>query len=415
MLTTTRTKPRAEARDESVADLGLATRWSVNASTRTETLTETIAFDARFVCDRYDGIGRHAFGLLEALSRLDARRRYVAYYHPAYANTRFDLGSLAERENVELRHFPLPLYQPAEQLAWPLILRRDRATLFHTPYVALPLLASLPTVLTVHDLIFERFPAFMPRRRLRAIYRALTWAGTWRGAAVLTPSRATERDLEACYPAAAGKIRMIGGAVDRHFRPDRDRLLEAEVRERHGLPERFLLTVGAGRPHKNVELLIEAYMLLGAAGAPPLVIAGSVDPRFTDGVGQRIEALGLESRVSRVGRVDEAHLPALYRLSEALVFPSLVEGFGLPVVEAMACGTPVIASSASSVPEAAGGAALLFDPFRPDDLAQRLRQFLADPSLRRELRARGLARAAQVTWDAVARATLAVYDELLAA
>src|SRR5438067_3712798 len=158
-----------------------------------------VAFDARYVSDRYHGIGRHAYNLLEALTRLDPSRRYVVYYHPSYPNHRFDLQALGRRPNVELQAIRLPLYLPTEQLVWAMVLAKARVGLFHSPYIALPLLAPVRQIMTVHDLIFEHFPEYMPRRRLRGFYRALTAAGARRATAIFTVSETTRRELEAHY------------------------------------------------------------------------------------------------------------------------------------------------------------------------------------------------------------------------
>ena len=170
----------------------------------------TVAFDARYVSDRYHGIGRHAYNALEALTRLDLDRQYLIYYHPGYPNGRFDLGRLGERPNVELRPIRLPLYLPSEQLMWPVMLARARATLFHSPYVALPLLAPATLVMTVHDLIFERFPEYMPRRRLRTFYRGLTAMAARRAAAILTVSDAFRRYLVAYFRVVLVKVNVVG-------------------------------------------------------------------------------------------------------------------------------------------------------------------------------------------------------------
>ncbi len=373
----------------------------------------TVAFDARYVSDRYHGIGRHTYNTLEALTRLDLDRQYLVYYHPDYPNDRFDLGRLEERPNVELRPIRLPLYLPTEQLVWPVLLAKTRAMLFHSPYVTLPLLAPVALVMTVHDLIFERFPEYMPRRRLRTFYRGLTALGARRAAAILTVSNVTRCDLEAYYRVDAGKVHVVGGAVDSTFRRVDDRGRLAAVIDRYRLPRRFVLAVGAGRPHKNLAMLVDAFAGLDPSLAPALVIAGEYDPRFVDKVSARARTHGLEERVLRPGSVREADLPALYSLADVLVFPSLVEGFGLPPLEAMACGTPVLASNASSIPEVVGDAALSFDPRGPAQLATVLRRILSDADLRADLSRRGLARAREFSWDRVARATLGAYAAAL--
>ena len=211
----------------------------------------TVAFDGRYVCDRYHGIGRHAFGLFDALTRLDPARRYLFYFDPAEPNSRFDLAPLAERPNVRLRPIRLPLYSPAEQLAWPVVLASDGAALFHTPYVVVPLLAPVKTLLTVHDLIFERFPEYMPQRHLRLIYRTLLELGTRRSAAVLTVSDATSRDLAAYYPICASKTWVIGNAVEPRFQPVNNLHSLEAVRARCGLPPRFCSPSGPVDPTRT--------------------------------------------------------------------------------------------------------------------------------------------------------------------
>jgi alpha-1,3-rhamnosyl/mannosyltransferase len=373
----------------------------------------TIAFDARFVNDRFDGIGRHAYNLLEALTRLDQARRYLVFYHPGYTNRRFDLRRLAQRHNVELRPIRLPLYLPTEQVVWPSVLAREKVALFHSPYLTVPIAARTALALTLHDLIFERFPNYMPWRWLRHYYNYLTRSGVRAARLVLTVSHATRRDIEAFYPAAAGKLRVTGNAVDASFRREKDPTLLEAVRKRYELPERFVLALGAGRPHKNLGMLVDAFAQLDPSTAPALVLAGARDARFDDEVEARTRAGDLQQRVVRPGRIREEDLPALYSLAELFVLPSLVEGFGMPVLEAMACGTPVLASNASSVPEVAGDAAISFDPLERQQLAREMERLLLDPSLRADLSLRGVQRAAAFTWDRVAESTLQAYGDAI--
>ncbi len=376
------------------------------------TVIRTVAFDARYVNDRFHGIGRHAYNLLDALTRLDPHRRYLAYYHPGYRNTRFNMETLKERSNVELRPIRLPLYLPSEQLVWPTLLRQARADLFHSPYIVLPLLTRIRSVMTVHDLIFERHPEYRPRSYLQRFYRPITQLGTKRADLVLTVSESTGRDIQAYYRVNHAHIYVIGNAVDLTFQRERDPARLAAVRERYGLPERFILTVGAGRPHKNVETLVEAFARLDPSLAPTLVIGGELDPRFPDSVSARIYAHGIASRVVRPGMIREADLPVVYSLADVFVFPSLVEGFGLPPLEAMACGTPVLASTTPAVSEAVGDAVLAFDARDPEQLATCLSKALTDTALRTTLSRRGIERVRAFTWERVAQETLKAYASI---
>jgi glycosyltransferase involved in cell wall biosynthesis len=379
------------------------------------TAIRTVAFDARYVNDRYHGIGRHAYNLLDALTRLDPGRRYLAYYHPGYRNTRFNMETLRGRSNVELRPIRLPLYLPSEQLVWPILLARARVDLFHSPYVVLPFLARIRLIMTVHDLVFELHPEYRPRSYLQRFYRPVTQLGIQRADLVLTVSESTGRDVQAYYRINRASIHVIGNAVDSTFQRASDPACLAAMRKRYSLPKRFILTVGAGRPHKNIETLVEAFARLDPSLAPTLVIAGEHDPRFPDGVSARIQAHGIASRVVRPGMIREDDLPVVYSLADVFVFPSLVEGFGLPPLEAMACGTPVIASTAPAVSEAVGDAALAFDARDPEQLAAVLSRALTDATLRTTLSRRGTERVQAFTWERVARETLQAYASIEAA
>jgi glycosyltransferase involved in cell wall biosynthesis len=372
-------------------------------------MIRTVAFDARYVNDQYHGIGRHAYNVLDALTRLDPNRRYLAYYHPGYPNTRFDMEVLRERSNVELRPLRLPLYRPSEQLVWPAVLARARADLFHSPYVVLPFAAHVTAVMTVHDLIFERHPEYWPRGYMQRLYGPTTRLSTRRADLVLTVSESTSRDIREHYRVDHARVHVIGNAVAPIFRREADPARLDAVRQRYKLPQRFILAVGAGRPHKNLETLVDAFACLDPSLAPALVIGGEVDGRFADGVRARVHAHGIAARVVRAGTIREADLPALYTLADVFAFPSLVEGFGLPPLEAMACGTPVVAASSSAVAEAVGNAALAFDPRDARELATRLASALVDPVVRAALVQRGLERARAFTWERVARATLRAY------
>ena len=370
-----------------------------------------IAYDGRYINDRYHGIGRVAFNLLEAITRLTTEHEFIVYLHPRYRNSRFDLRRLAIHPRVTFRSLRLPLLLPPDQLAWPAVLARDGADLFHSPYVIGPILGRVPTVVTIHDLILERFPQYTPSWPLRHAYRLMATASLRHATAVIAVSEATRNEVDHWYPATSNKTRVVHNGVDPAFgrAPSPSEL--ARVRERYDLPPRFVLAIGAGRPHKNLEILVDAALLIGRSDVQ-FVIVSAADRRFPDRLGERLRETG-ERSVRRLARVEESDLPALYRLASAFVFPSLVEGFGLPMLEAMAAGTAVVASDRSSLPEVAGDAAIYFDPRDAQALSARLTQILDDPGLRRVLAARGIERARAFSWDAAARAVLDVYDEIL--
>ena len=373
-----------------------------------------VAFDARYVRDSFGGIARYAYCLLSALVENPADSTFLVYHDPTHANTRFPLGELAGRPGVELRELRLPLYSPDEQITWPLLLRRHGADVYYSPYFALPLLAGTPLVCTVHDLIFERDRSYGRGRWVRAYYRPMMWLGLRRAAGVFAVSETTRRGLESFY-GTASKVTVVSEAAAKQFRWPLGAGLLAEVRRRLELPERFVLALGARRPHKNLGAAVSAFAQIQGEVPHVLVLVGRPEPRYTDDVARALADAGREVRVKQIPVVAEEDLPAVYALAEALVIPSLYEGFGLPALEAMACGTPVVAANRAALPEVVGNAGLLVDVEDRSALAEALRRVLSDEALKVELRTRGLARAAEFSWERSAATALAALNRLVRA
>ena len=362
-----------------------------------------IGFDARYVDDRYHGVGRYAYQLLEALTRLYPDDRFVVLHNPRRPSTRLDLGKLLARPNVEPWSLPHDVYSTLEQPALALAALRSRLDAFYTPYFPAPLLAPAPIVVTVHDLIFDREPRYQSGRWVRYYYRPMMWLAPRRAAAVVAVSEATAADLQTLYRVSAEKIVVVPEAAGAQFRPVEDPAALAATRARYALPERFVLALGVRRPHKNLPVLLEAFALARERVPHDLVLVGEAHTRYHDEVPETIARLGLAGRVHLTGHAADADLPAIYTLADLFVLPSLVEGFGLPALEAMGCGTPVVASSASSLPEVVGDAGLLADPRDPAALAEAMVTVLRDRDLQARLRARGLARAREFSWERAAR------------
>jgi alpha-1,3-rhamnosyl/mannosyltransferase len=260
-----------------------------------------------------------------------------------------------------------------------------------------------PAVVTVHDLIHLRFPEH--RTALEIAYARRTVARALRSAArTLTVSEATRRELAERFGHAGARAVVVPNAVDERFRAEPPPAALAAAMERLGLAPGYLLFVGNPKPHKNLPALLAAYAELAArrSDLPPLLLAG----------GERDDAPA--GGVRRIGVVAEGDLPALYRGARALVLPSLWEGFGLPALEAMASGTPVVAAARGALPELVGDAGLLFDPDDATALPAALARIVDDAALRAELARRGRERAAGYSWRETARATLAVYRDVLA-
>ncbi len=370
-----------------------------------------IAFDARYINDRYHGIGRYAYRLLEALVSAAPQHTFVIFRGQG-RDSRFDWDALAGRANVEFQPGPWPLYWPQEQLNWPGVLRRSRADLFHSPYFVTPLLSSIPAVLTVHDLIFDRFPLYMPWGWSRPYYRLLMAWGIRRARRVIAVSQATATELGHYYRISPDRVVVISEGADPTFRPIADSHESQSLRQRYHLNRPFIMTTGARRPHKNQARLVNAFARLAGDIGHDLVFAGPPDERFPDQARLAAQHHGLNGRVKFLDWVPEADLPGLYGLADLVVLPSLVEGFGLPALEAMACGTPVVASNGSSLPEVVGEAGVLVNPLDEDELTGAIGRLLHDAGLRQRLSLVGRQRAALFTWENAARQVLQVYDEI---
>ena len=281
--------------------------------------------------------------------------------------------------------------------------RAAGADILHVPGFDAPARAPCPVVLTVHDLIGVLFPQNLPL--VSRLYWSRWLPFTLRfAAAIVADSEATRRDILRLTKTRA-RIEVVPLGVDPAFAPPLPERIDA-VRAHYGLTEPFLLSVGTLEPRKGLDTLVEALALL--EGRPRLVLAGRVG-WYWDRVAARIARLGLAARVQWLGYVPDADLPALYAAAEAFVYPSRYEGFGLPVLEAMACGAPVVTTTAAALPEVAGDAALLVPPDDPPALAAALDRLITDVDLRADLARRGRDRAARFTWERTARETLAVY------
>ncbi len=296
-----------------------------------------------------------------------------------------------------------------EQSALPMALRRARVDLFHSPHHSLPLLRSgWRTVVTVHDVTFRLLPRrYTPARRL--YMHVVTALAARLADAVIVPTRSVAADFLRLYGGPPGRVFVVPEAAPPGMRPIENRTLLDEARRRLRLPERFVLSVGTLEPGKNRIALLRALTWLRRWDLPhALVIAGQRG--WGDAAPEHLAAaLGVSDRVRYLGYVAEADLPLLYNLAEAFVFPSWREGFGLPPLEAMACGTPVVASDRPAMPEVLGEAALYAPPGDARAIATALARVLTDTALREELRHRGLAQAARYSWARTARETLAVY------
>lgn len=363
----------------------------------------SLVLDARTATPHFPGIGRYVTNLAHALQPLVSDLQLLT-------QPQTPTQALPNAPHIVCSASPFSLTQ---QWRVPTALRRARATLYHSPYYLMPYAPGLPTVLTVYDLI----PLLCPHdytAAQRLIFRAAHTLALNTARVVLAISEATRRDIARWFRVPAEKITVTPLAADPHFRPAAPQAITA-LRHKLGLPDNYLLYFGSNKPHKNLVRLMEAFGKLQTSNHKPqttLVVAGYWDARYPEAK-QVAEQRGWADRVKFIGPVAEADLPALYSGAQWFVFPSEYEGFGLPVLEALACGAPVICSNASSLPEVAGEAAVYFDPADTDKLIETLRQALTTEGLQAQLRQRGLARAAHFSWTKTAQITQRVYSDLI--
>jgi glycosyltransferase involved in cell wall biosynthesis len=375
------------------------------------------------------GIGRLTREVVRALLSLPSEHRYTLFCLGLATRQRKLIEDTRPSSNVTVHSsfvtFPLDdrwMYRiwHRARLPLPVELLAGPCDLYHaTDFVLPPTRPGTRMVLTVHDLTFERDPDSAPPQ-LRRFLRRVVPQSVWRATHIVADSQATARDLAELYAVPAEKITVIYSGVDDRFTPAEPQHTpgDAAVRVRYGIGTApFIISVGTMQRRKNHLTLVRAFaQLLTRRGLPNdvrLVIAGGKGWLYDD-VLTEVEKLGLTERVRFIGFVDDDDLPGLYRAAAVLAFPSLYEGFGIPPLEAMACGTPVVTSNVSSLPEVVGEAGLMVAPLDVEGLATALHCALSDDAWRQQAVRHGIERARQFTWQRAAQQLLAVYDRVLA-
>lgn len=368
----------------------------------------TLCLDLSAAAHERAGLGRYAASLAHALLALgtpfagfinDPRENHL---RPPLSELPMHTAHLA-RKRWRLRAAASYFGGPSLNQAF------NGVTLFHATEHLLPKITHTRGVFTLHDvayLLFPKYHLFQNRIYLSVMMpRFLA-----RADAVICVSENTRRDALRFYRLNPDKVHVIPEGVEPHFRPDLPIERRAAVRAKYRLPERFILYVGTIEPRKNLATLLDAYAALRAQSPEiGLVVAGGKGWLY-ESFFERLHLLGLENVVTLTGYVPEADLPALINCAEVFAYPSVFEGFGLPPLEAMACGVPVICSNASSLPEVVGEGGVLLPPTETSAWKEALERLLADATLRADLRARGLIRARKFTWANAARQTLSVYQ-----
>ena len=362
-----------------------------------------IGIDARKLHDF--GIGTYIRNLLRHLARLDRDTEFVVLCR---AEDREGLMSLGANFRPVIERSGN--YSIAEQFALPIALKREGVTLFHAPHYVLPPLVGCRSVVTIHDCIHLMFPQYLPNPIALAYARTSIELAARRATRVMTVSESSKRDILRYVHIPAEKIDVIYNAYDERFGVEPREEDVVRVRERFQLHDEFVLYAGNVKPHKNLERVIQAFDLVRRRGLDrlKLVIIGDEVSKYT-ALRRAVHRHQLHQYVRFLGYLPEETLAVMYRLAGVFVFPSLYEGFGLPPLEAMASGTPVVTSNVSSLPEVAGDAAVLVDPYDPQAIADGMYRVLTDETLSADLRRKGLARAKQFSWEASVRRVHDIY------
>lgn len=380
-----------------------------------------VAIDYTSAVHQGAGIGRYTRNLVRALAELDVSNQYTLFIAGGWGEGDA-LGSWPD--NYRVRSVPLSdrlvnIFWQRLRMPLPIQIFTGGIDLFHSPDFVLPPVGRAPALLTVHDLSFLRVPEhFVPG--FRAYLEGAVSRGVGQACHILADSQNTRRDLIELMCVSPDKVSVVYPGVEARFRKVTDEEILGRVRGRYGLPQCFILGLGTLQPRKNFDGLIRAFrQVLASKSArdlskdPHLVICGGLGWMYKETLAL-VEHHGLKGRVHFTGFVADEDLPALYSLASAFAFPSWYEGFGLPVLEAMACGTPVVVADNSSLPEVVGTAGLMVSAADRDQLAEALLSVITDESRRSALASAGRVQAANFTWEKAAKDVHSIYQRFAA-
>lgn len=362
-----------------------------------------IGFDARMI--DWAGVGTYSYNLVKYLTEVDKENEYILFCDKR------SISQVPSADNFSKRIISESVFSPSHQLFFSITLRKQELDIFHAAHFIVPLFLSCPCVVTIHDLIPLVFPPSMPSKVGRAYYKRVNNKVISKAGMIIAVSESTKKDIVENFGVSEQKIQVIYNGVGEEFDIVKNENLINRAKERNKISSSFLLNVGNPKPHKNWLRLIEAFASLGnVVKDHQLVLVGSPDPRYPE-IRRLIKQLRLEDKVIITGFVKENDMPLLYNAADAFIFPSLYEGFGLPVLEAMACGTPVVCSNTSSLLEVAGDSALMVDPADKASIAEGIKKILSDEKLREGLSEKGLKRKDLFSWTKTAQQTLDVYKK----
>jgi len=368
-----------------------------------------IAVDCRSVFPGAGGIGHHTASLVRALAEVDGHHEYSLLF----THRKDDAPLVRHNSFHELKFQTGMIDECWEQIQLPTVLADRDVDLYHSPCFALPVVQTTPyRVATVHDVVFRTHPELVDPPLCSYLDR-WTEHSLDVADAVITVSEFSKREITATYGTPTDKVHVIHNGIDRRFRRKPTLQQRAALRAKLALPEHFVLYVGSLEPKKNTDRLLEAFGLLVQDNRDglKLVLAGGRGSKPYD-VGAAVERAGVDEHVLVTGYVADDEVVTLMHLADLFVYPSLYEGFGLPPLEAMVCGTPTVVSDATCLPEVVGDGALVAPAEDITGLAEKIRRALEDKKLRKRLAWAGRRRAKEFTWDRAARQTLAVYESV---
>ena len=373
----------------------------------------TIGLDARYIENEMTGLGRLGVNLIRAMADLDRTNRYILFVRPDYS------GRIVDQENMEQVKLPFNPVSLRSLTGMPPRRYRGELDLLHVLCPLAPPRPPCPLVITVNDLQPFTTPNFFDRRppivktAYRRYYHWLYPTAVRRAARVVAISEATKRTIMELFGTESEKIAVIHCGREERFEAEPEPETMERIRRRYDLPRDYLFYPGSGRPQKNLPNMLRAFSRVSEAnglGGVHLVISGR-ECRFTSDIDRTIEELGLAGRVRKIGYVPDEEFPYLYRGARALLYVTRHEGFGFPLIEAMASGTPAIGSTDASLPEVAGDAALLVNPDDISGIAEAIETVLTDTPLRSDLIDRGYRNIQRFSWKKAAAETIDLYRE----
>lgn len=355
------------------------------------------------------GVGRYTYNLIQNLVKVDQKNEYVVFSNAAEKiGKHIPVGPRFKIKNVNL-----PMFSVRNQLKFSSVLRKEEIDVFHAPYFDAPLAGGTPFIMTIHDLIHLIFPQYF-NKKVRVYYQGVVKPAVRKSNKIIADSKSSKEDIVRILGVPESKVVVIYPGVEEKFRPLADSDSAHNLCQRYSLSKEIILFVGNMKPHKNLAGLMEAFARLRQDDGVDcqLVVIGEKDRHFWQ-IQAKVQELKLQQEVVFTGLVAEDEMPLFYNAAEVLVLPSLYEGFGLPALEAMACGTPVVCSNTSSLPEVVGDAAILFNPKSIDEMTKAISRLLGDKSLKQKMVKEGLERAKLFSWKKTVQETVEVYNQAI--